>query len=87
VSEAVDDAVRDADGVAALEADVVLRGDAHKECGFLAPETGYPAAIITVGREPSLLGSDPARRVLRNSLISARTVSRGRGSWVVMPPM
>ena len=50
VGDAVDDAFGDAGGVAALEADVVLRGDPGQQCDLLAAQAGHAAAVVAVGR-------------------------------------
>ncbi len=73
----VDDALGDAGRVAALEADVVLRRDARQERDLLAPQAGHPAAIPPYVGSPACSGVMRARRVVRNSRISARTSSRG----------
>ena len=56
VGDAVDDAVGDAGGVAALEAGVVLAGDAGQEGDFLAAQARDPPAVTAVGGQPGLGG-------------------------------
>ena len=79
LGDAVDDAVGDAGGVAALEADVVLRRDAGEQGDLFAAQAGDAAAVAAVGGRPACAGVILARRVERNSRISARTSSRGSG--------
>ena len=59
VGHAVDDAVGDAGGVAALEPDVVLDGDAGEEGDLLAAQARDPPAVAAVGGQAGLRGSDP----------------------------
>lgn len=68
---AVNDALRDAGGVAALQPGVVLAGDAREE-SYLPAQPGDPPTVSAVRGQSSLLGVTLARRVPRNSLISAR---------------
>ena len=49
VSDALDDARGDPDGVAALEADVVLGRDADEQGCFLATQSGYAAPVPSAG--------------------------------------
>jgi hypothetical protein len=46
--DGVDDALRDAGGVAALQADVVLTGDAREQGDLLAAQPGDPSALSAV---------------------------------------
>lgn len=48
VRDAVDHALGDTDGVAALETDVVLRGDADEQGRLFATQSGYAAPISSV---------------------------------------
>ena len=41
--------VGDAHGVAALEADVVLRRDADEQCRLFSTQSGYAAPVASVG--------------------------------------
>ena len=59
VGDAVDDAVGDAGGVAALEPGVVLDGDAGEEGDLLAAQARDPPAVAAVDGQPGLLGGDP----------------------------
>ena len=58
VGDAVDDAVGDAGGVAALEPGVVLAGDAGQEGDLLAAQARDPSAVAAVGGQPGLGGAD-----------------------------
>ena len=58
VRDAVDDALRDADGVATLEAHVVLRGHAGQERDLLTAQPQDPATVTPVGRQACLLRGD-----------------------------
>ena len=59
VGDAVDDALGDAGGVAALEPDVVLRRDAGEQGDLLAAQARDASAVAAVGGQPRLLGGDP----------------------------
>jgi hypothetical protein len=58
VRDAVDDALRDAGGVAALEPGVVLGGDAGEDGDFFAAQTRDPSAVCLIHGQPGLLGTD-----------------------------
>jgi hypothetical protein len=58
VGDAVDDAVGDAGGVAALEPGVVLARDACEEGDLLAAQARDPSAVAAVGGQPGLGGAD-----------------------------
>jgi hypothetical protein len=57
--DAVDDAVGDAGGVAALQPGVVLAGDASQQGDLLAAQARDPPAVAAVGGQSGLLGADP----------------------------
>src|SRR3954452_6423991 len=57
--DALDDAFGDAGGVAALQADVVLRGDPDQERRLLPAQSRHPAAVSAVGGKARLLRGDP----------------------------
>ena len=59
VGDAVDDALGDAGGVAALEPGVVLDRDAGEEGDLLAAQARDPPAVAAVDGQPGLLGADP----------------------------
>jgi hypothetical protein len=58
VSDAVDDAVRDAGGVAALQPGVVLARDACEESDLVAAQARDPPAVSAEHRKPGLLRRD-----------------------------
>ena len=58
--DAVDDALGDAGGVTALEADVVLRRDAGQQRHLLTTQTGDAPAVPAVRRESRLRRCDPS---------------------------
>jgi hypothetical protein len=76
VSDAVDDAVRDAGGVAALQPGVVLARDACEESDLVAAQARDPPAVSAEHRKPACSGVILARLVVRNSRISPRTSPR-----------
>jgi len=57
--DAVDDALGDAGGVTALEADVVLRRDAGQQRHLLTTKTRDTSTLPAVRRKPGLRGRDP----------------------------
>ena len=57
--DAVDDALGHAGGIAALEADVVLRRDAGQQRHLLTTKTGDTSTLAAVRRKPGLRGRDP----------------------------
>jgi hypothetical protein len=59
VGDPVDDAVRDAGGVAAFQTDVVLRRDAHEQRGLLTTQARHSAAVVAVCGQAGLPGRDP----------------------------
>jgi NAD(P)-dependent dehydrogenase (short-subunit alcohol dehydrogenase family) len=59
VRDAVDDAVGDAGGVAALEPDVVLAGDAGEDGDLIAAQARDPSAVSAIHGQPGLLWRDP----------------------------
>ena len=59
LGDAVDDALGDAGGVAALQPGVVLAGDAGEQSDLLAAQSGDPAAVSAVDGQSGLLGGDP----------------------------
>ena len=59
VRDAVDDGLRDAGGVAALEPGVVLGGDAGEDGDLLAAQARDASAVSVIHGQPGLLGADP----------------------------
>ena len=59
VRDAVDDALGDAGGVAALEPGVVLAGDAGEDGDLLAAQARDPPALAAIDGQPGLRGTDP----------------------------
>src|SRR6185437_9018822 len=59
VRDAVDDAFGYAGSVAALEAGVVLGGDAGEDGDLLAAQARDPATVCVIHGQPGLLGADP----------------------------
>src|SRR6478672_9566414 len=59
VRDAVDDAFGYACGVAALEAGVVLGGDAGEDGDLFAAQARDPATVSVIHGQAGLLGSDP----------------------------
>ena len=59
MGDAVDDAVGDSGGGAALEPRVVLDRDAGEEGGFFASQALDPPTATPVDGQPGLLGGDP----------------------------
>ena len=55
-SDAVDDALGDAGGVAALELRVVLAGDAGQEGDLVAAQARDPSTLSAIGGQTGLLG-------------------------------
>jgi hypothetical protein len=58
-SDAVDDALGDAGGVAALELCVVLARDAGQEGDLVAAQARDPSTLSAIGGQTGLLGADP----------------------------
>ena len=55
----VDDALGDAGGIAALQPDVVLAGNAGEHRGLFPTQPGNPSAVGAEDRESCLLWRDP----------------------------
>jgi hypothetical protein len=75
-SDAVDDAVGDAGGVAALELGVVLAWDARQQRDLVAAQSGDPSTLCTIRGKTGLLGADPGPSRGQNVWISPRTLLR-----------
>ena len=78
VRDAVDDALRDAGGVAALEPGVVLRRDPGEDGDLLAAQARDPPVLSPVHGQPGLRGTDPGppRAQERPDLAAERPAAR-----------
>ena len=85
--DAVDDALRDAGGVAALERGVVLGGDPGEDGDLLASQARNPPVLAAIHGQPGLRGADPGPADAQG--FSGRASAAGqaaRGTAVLVPP-
>ena len=88
--DAVDDALGDAGGVAALELGVVLARDARQEGNLVAAQARDPSTLSAIGVQPRLLRGDPGpsrgQKRLDLPANAAAGLARDAGPRVGVPP-